>query len=69
LINLEHRNNDPYQLVGNHMAHYNMKSYEHEESPWDDMFKRTKTYKEVLERVQTLLSDLQAIFWTFGKHR
>ena len=47
------------------MAHYNMKEYEHEESPWDHMFKGTKTYKEVLERVQTLSSDLQASFQTF----
>jgi hypothetical protein len=69
LVDLEHKKHDPYQLVGKHMAHCNMKSYEHVESPWDDMFKGTKTYKEVLERVQTLSSDLQASFQTFQKHR
>jgi hypothetical protein len=42
-----------------------MKAYEHEESPWDDMFKGTKTYKEVLERVQTLSSGLEASFQPF----
>ena len=51
------------------MAHYNMKSYEHEESPWDDVFKGTKSYKEVLERVHTLSSDLQVSFRTFQKNR
>ena len=46
-----------------------MKEYEDEESPWDDMLKGTKSYKEILERVQKLLSDLQAIFRTFQRHR
>jgi len=46
-VDLEHRKHDPYQLVGKHMAHCNMKAYEHEDSPWD-MLKGTKTYKEVL---------------------
>jgi hypothetical protein len=69
LVNLEHRKHDPYQLVGKHMAHYNMKAYEHEKSPCDDLFKGTKTYEEVLERVQTLPTDLQANFHTFQRHR
>jgi hypothetical protein len=51
------------------MAHCNMKAYEHEKSPCDDMYKGTKTYEEVLERVQTLSSNLQASFQTFEKHR
>jgi hypothetical protein len=69
LVDLEHRKHDPYQLVGKHMAHCNMKAYEHEKSPCDDLFKGTRTYEEVLERVQTLSSDLQASFQTFQKHR
>jgi hypothetical protein len=51
------------------MAHYNMKAYEHEKSPCDDLFKGTKTHEEVLERVQTLPSELKASFQTFHKHR
>ena len=51
LLNIEYKSNDPYQLVNKHLIHCNMKAYEHEDSPWDDMFKGTKTYKEVLERV------------------
>jgi hypothetical protein len=51
LVDLKHGKHDPYQLVGKHMAHCNMKSYEHEKSHCDDMFKGTRTYEEVLERV------------------
>jgi hypothetical protein len=69
LVNIEYKRHDPYQLVNKHLIHCNMKAYEHEESPWDDMFKGTKSYKEVLERVQTLSSDLQVSFRTFQKHR
>jgi hypothetical protein len=69
LLNIEYKRHDPYQLVNKHLIHCNMKAYEHEESPWDEMFKGTKTYEEVLERVQTLSSDLQASFQTFQKHR
>jgi hypothetical protein len=65
LVNIEYKRHDPYQLVNIHLIHCNMKAYEHEESPWDDVFKGTKSYKEVLERVQTMLSDLQVSFQTF----
>jgi hypothetical protein len=69
LVDLEHRKHFPYQTVGNHMYHYGMKAYEHEEFPRDDIFKGVKAYEEVLERVQTLRSDLQTIFLTFQRHR
>jgi hypothetical protein len=49
LLNIEYKRHDPYQLVNNHLIHCNMNAYEHEDSPWDDMFKGTKTYKEMLE--------------------
>jgi hypothetical protein len=44
LVDLEQRKYDPYQIVGNHLAHYNLKVYEHEKSPYDDMFKGARTY-------------------------
>jgi hypothetical protein len=69
LVDLEHRKHDPYQTVGSHMAHCGMKAFEHEESPHDDIFKGVKTYEVVLDRVQTLPSDLQTNFLTFQKHR
>jgi hypothetical protein len=69
LVDLEHRKHDPYQTVGNHMAHYGMKVYEREESPRDDIFKGRKTYEEVLDKVHKLPSDLQTSFQTFQRHR
>jgi hypothetical protein len=51
------------------MSHCNMKAYENEESPCDDLFKGTKTYEEVLQRVQALFSNLQIIFQTFQRNR
>jgi hypothetical protein len=62
LVYLKHMKHDSYQLVGKHMTHYNMKAHEHEKSPCDNLFKGTRTYEEVLERVQTLSYELQASF-------
>jgi hypothetical protein len=38
LVDIEFRKHDPYKIVGNHMASCNLKRYEHEESPQDQMF-------------------------------
>jgi hypothetical protein len=46
------------------MAHCNLKTYEHEKSPCDDMFKEARAYEEVLDRVHALSSDLQTSFLT-----
>jgi hypothetical protein len=54
LVDLELRKHDPYQIVGNHLTHCNMKTFEHENSPCDDIFKGAKAYEEILERVQAL---------------
>jgi len=51
LVDIEHRKHDPYQLIRKHLMHCNLKSYEHEESIYDHIFKEVKTYKEVLNRV------------------
>jgi hypothetical protein len=51
MVNIEHRKHGPYQLVNKHLIHYGMKSYEHERSAYDDMFKEVKTYEEVLNGV------------------
>jgi hypothetical protein len=69
LLDIEHRKHDPYQIVGNHMAHCGMKAYEHEESPRNDIFKGSKTYEELLDMVHTLPYDFQTIFITFQRHR
>jgi hypothetical protein len=46
-----------------------MKSYEHEEYAYDDIFKEVKTYEEVLNRVQALSPDLQTGLMSFQSHR
>ena len=69
LVDIEHKKHDPYQLVNRHLMHCNMKSYEHKESVYDDMFKEVKTYEEVLNRVQALSPDLQTGFMSFQSHR
>jgi hypothetical protein len=69
LVDLELRKHDPYKIVGNHLTQCNMKMFEHENSPCDDMFKGAKTYEEILDRFQALSPDLQTNFLTFQKHR
>jgi hypothetical protein len=46
-----------------------MKTYEHEDSPYDDIFKGIRAYEEVQDRVQTLPPNQQASFFTFQRHR
>jgi hypothetical protein len=69
LVDLELRKHYPYQIVGNHRAHCNMKMYEHEDSPCEYMFKGARTYEDILDRVQALSPDLQTSFLTFQKRR
>jgi hypothetical protein len=38
LVNIEFKKQDPQKIIGNHMALYNLKRYEHEDSPHDDIF-------------------------------
>jgi hypothetical protein len=51
LVNIEFKKNDPQKVVGNHLANYNLKRYEHEDSPQDDIFRGERSYPEVLSRV------------------
>jgi hypothetical protein len=69
LVNIKHKKHDPYQLVNKHLMHYNMKSYEHEKSVYDDIFKEVKAYEEVLNKVRALSPDLQTGFMSFQSHR
>ena len=54
LVEVELRRHDPYKIMGNHLSQCNMKTYEHEYSPYDDIFKGIRVYEEVLDKVQTL---------------
>jgi hypothetical protein len=38
LVDIEFKKHDPQNIVGNHMANCNMKIYEHEDSPQDEIF-------------------------------
>jgi hypothetical protein len=38
LVNIEFRKHDPQKIIGNHMALYNLKRCELEDSPQDKMF-------------------------------
>jgi hypothetical protein len=38
LVSIEFKKHDPQKVMGNHMASYNLKRYEHEDSPQDDIF-------------------------------
>ena len=51
------------------MALYNLKRYEHEYSPHNEIFQGARSYKEVLSRVQTLAPDKLAEFYNFQKHQ
>jgi hypothetical protein len=57
LVDIEFRRHDPYQIVGNHLTQCIMKKYEHEDSPYDDIFKGIRAYEEIQDRVQTLPPD------------
>jgi hypothetical protein len=52
LVNIEFKKHDPHRVMGNHMASCNLKKYEHEESPHDEIFRGVRSYQEVLSRVR-----------------
>jgi hypothetical protein len=51
------------------MASCNLKRYEHEESPQDEMFRGARSYQEVLSRVRALSPDQIIEFYNFWRHR
>jgi hypothetical protein len=51
LVNIEFKKHDPQKIVTNHLALYNLKRYEHEDSPQDEIFRGVRSYQEVLSRV------------------
>jgi hypothetical protein len=69
LVNIEHRKHDPNQTIAKHVAQCGLKTYEHEDSFYDDMFRNAKSYEEVQDRVQTLSPDAQVGFVTFQRNR
>jgi hypothetical protein len=43
LVNIEFNKHDPKKVMRNHMALYNMKRYEHENSPQDEIFQGARS--------------------------
>jgi len=44
LVNIEFKKHDPQKIVGNHMALYNLKRYDYEDFPQDDIFQGEISY-------------------------
>jgi hypothetical protein len=69
LVNIEFKKHDLQKFVGNHMANCNLKKYEHEESPQDEVFRGVRSYQEVLGRVRALSPNKMIDFYNFQKHQ
>jgi hypothetical protein len=44
LVSIEFKTNDLQKVLGNRMASYNLKMYEHEDSPQDKIFRGARSY-------------------------
>jgi hypothetical protein len=69
LVNIKFKKHDPQKVVGNHMANYNLKRYEHEDSPQDEIFRGARSYPKALSRVRALSPDKMIEFYDFQSHR
>jgi hypothetical protein len=69
LVYIEFKKHDSQKIMGNHMASCNLKIYEHEDSPHDDIFRGERSYREVLSQFQTLAPDQLVEFYNFQRHR
>jgi hypothetical protein len=69
LVNIEFKKHDLQKFVGNHMANCNLKMYEHEESPQDEVFRGVRSYQEVLGRVRSLSPNKMIDYYNFQKHQ
>ena len=69
LVSIEFKKHDPQKVVGNYMASCNIKKYEHEESPQDELFQGVRSYQEVLIWVSALSPDKMVDFYNFQKQR
>jgi hypothetical protein len=69
LASIEIKKHDPQKVVSNHLAHVGLKIFEHENSPWDDIFRGAKSYEEVLSQIQSLAPEDTAVVLRFQEHR
>ena len=47
LVDIEFKRHNPHRIVENHLALFNMKIYVHENSPYDEIFRRVMSYEEL----------------------
>jgi hypothetical protein len=69
LVHVEFKKHDPHRVVSNHLANCGLKRFEHENSPSDDIFRGTRSYAEVLARIQALAPEERADVLKFQEHR
>jgi hypothetical protein len=69
LVSIEFKKHDPHKVMSNHLANCGLKRYEHEHSPQDNIFQGTRSYAEVLSRIQALSPGDMANFFKFQEHR
>jgi hypothetical protein len=47
LVDIEFKRHDPHRIMENHLALFNMKRYVNDNSPYDEIFRGVRYYKEV----------------------
>jgi hypothetical protein len=69
LVDIEFKKNDPSKVVRNHLEICGRKRYEHEDSPHDEIFWGTRSFAEVLSRIQSFPPGDMTEFLKFWEHR
>jgi hypothetical protein len=69
LVHVEFKKHNPHRVVSNNLSNCGLKSFEHENSPSDDIFQDTRFYAEVLARIQALAPKERADVLKFQEHR
>jgi hypothetical protein len=69
LVLIEFKKHDLQKVVSNHLASCRLKSFEHENSPSDEIFRGARYYAEILARIQTLAPKERADVLKFQEHR
>jgi len=66
---IEFKKHDPLNILEEHCLQISVKKYVHEESPYDNIFRRAKSYQEVLHRIQSLPKQTHDGFLNFLRAR
>jgi hypothetical protein len=57
LVSIEYKKHDPQRIVSTHLGNCGLKSFEHECSPSDDVFRGARSYSEVQFRISSLAPE------------